>query len=740
VATRADIEVNVKGLKKVQELSKQLDKVSGKVNQLNRTSGAKTEKQTASFEEKRAASMVRVRNIGDQIQKAKEAGLKTDKASSSINKAALANDKGKLVLAKAHMKSAMNELKAEQATTKEMKDQLRFSKLLRVTRSGGGGGAARPDKFNDRSNAAATRSALISGAFPLLFGQGPLGGAAGFAGGFVGTKLGGQMGGFAGGLVATAALQTLTNVKDAINQFGAELNDPSANLDKLILRIKDFDRSIVTSAATLKNAGLDQVAGELASVTLRQRFGAGGTDALKEFNNELSKFAQRSRDLGTQLSILVSGPLTLFFKLLNVGISDVERANKNLTTKAAVEQSQTALTADQVEREELLADFNRIDKRFNEVVNRITELTNKQIAGTITGFEKAELRNLESGPGGRTDLALQRGELERQLAANKASLADNKTLLRIRKLQKQALESGAKVLQEQISLERVKIGITQGNLSEKALAIEQKKLDIAKQNRKITIADANLKALKRNKPAAIAEIEIAETKLANLKTELGLVNLIAEARIRAADPTLSRIDELNRQLLKLNNTQLQTVELSKAIGSSFEESFKGVIKGTLTVQQAFARMLNRIADHFLDLATKLMSNKLQSGILGLISKSVGGGSSNFGKFDLGISSGSNFMDTPQFLKFADGGRPPVGRPSIVGEKGPELFVPRSSGNIIPNNKLGGGGSTSVVVNVDASGSDVQGDEAEAKELGTLISVAVQGELLKQQRPGGLLSR
>ena len=89
--------------------------------------------------------------------------------------------------------------------------------------------------------------------------------------------------------------------------------------------------------------------------------------------------------------------------------------------------------------------------------------------------------------------------------------------------------------------------------------------------------------------------------------------------------------------------------------------------------------------------------------------------------------------------FANGGRPPVGRPSIVGERGPELFVPRSSGTIVPNNKLGGGGSTSVVVNVDASGSDVQGDDAQAKELGTLISVAVKGELLKQQRPGGLLS-
>ena len=199
MATRADIEINVKGLKKVQELSKQLDKVSGKVNQLNKSGGggARAEKQAAASEEKRAASMVRVRNIGDQIQRAKEAGLKTDRASRALNRAALANDRGKLRLSKAHMKSAMAELEAERATTREIRDQIRFSKLLAATRSrgaGGGGGGIRPDKFNDRSNSAAARSGLISGAFPLLFGQGPIGGAAGFAGGFVGTKMGGQMG------------------------------------------------------------------------------------------------------------------------------------------------------------------------------------------------------------------------------------------------------------------------------------------------------------------------------------------------------------------------------------------------------------------------------------------------------------------------------------------------------------------------------------------------------------------
>jgi lambda family phage tail tape measure protein len=39
--------------------------------------------------------------------------------------------------------------------------------------------------------------------------------------------------------------------------------------------------------------------------------------------------------------------------------------------------------------------------------------------------------------------------------------------------------------------------------------------------------------------------------------------------------------------------------------------------------------------------------------------------------------------------FAGGGDPPVGRISMVGERGPELFVPRQAGTIIPNDALGG---------------------------------------------------
>ena len=92
--------------------------------------------------------------------------------------------------------------------------------------------------------------------------------------------------------------------------------------------------------------------------------------------------------------------------------------------------------------------------------------------------------------------------------------------------------------------------------------------------------------------------------------------------------------------------------------------------------------------------------------------------------------------TNAFSGKALGGAVGAGRPYMVGERGPELFVPGAQGNIIPNNAMGG---SNIVVNVDASGSQAQGNEPNAKALGAALGAAVQAELIKQKRPGGLLS-
>lgn len=71
--------------------------------------------------------------------------------------------------------------------------------------------------------------------------------------------------------------------------------------------------------------------------------------------------------------------------------------------------------------------------------------------------------------------------------------------------------------------------------------------------------------------------------------------------------------------------------------------------------------------------------------------------------------------------FEKGGRPPVGQPSIVGEKGAELFVPDQAGTIVPNDKLGLG--KQVTVNFNISTVDARGfNELLVNSRGTIVNM------------------
>jgi tape measure domain-containing protein len=103
------------------------------------------------------------------------------------------------------------------------------------------------------------------------------------------------------------------------------------------------------------------------------------------------------------------------------------------------------------------------------------------------------------------------------------------------------------------------------------------------------------------------------------------------------------------------------------------------------------------------------------------------------------SKGGGFLKSMFGGFFANGGSPPLGKVSVVGERGPELFVPNTAGTIIPNNFGGGGNNYNVNVSVDATGGSVAGNENKANDLGRQIEGAVRAVLLKEKRPGGVLA-
>jgi lambda family phage tail tape measure protein len=95
------------------------------------------------------------------------------------------------------------------------------------------------------------------------------------------------------------------------------------------------------------------------------------------------------------------------------------------------------------------------------------------------------------------------------------------------------------------------------------------------------------------------------------------------------------------------------------------------------------------------------------------------------------------VDKPTLFQYANGGS---GRFGLMGEAGAEAILPLRRG---ANGKLGveasGGSMGNITVNVDAAGSTVEGDTGQANQLGKAIGIAVQQELIKQKRPGGLLA-
>ena len=153
--------------------------------------------------------------------------------------------------------------------------------------------------------------------------------------------------------------------------------------------------------------------------------------------------------------------------------------------------------------------------------------------------------------------------------------------------------------------------------------------------------------------------------------------------------------------------------IGQTISTSIVDSLTAAVDGTKRLSDVASDTLRSLANILL----KFGLNSLLGGLagndgVGVFSKLFGGGRAKGGT----VMGGTSYM---------------------VGERGPELFTPGRSGSIAPNSSMGGGAN--VVVNVDASGTKAEGDGRQANQLGAALGAAVQAELIKQQRPGGLLA-
>jgi tape measure domain-containing protein len=193
----------------------------------------------------------------------------------------------------------------------------------------------------------------------------------------------------------------------------------------------------------------------------------------------------------------------------------------------------------------------------------------------------------------------------------------------------------------------------------------------------------------------------------------------------------------NAKLVQLNDSIQRNKQLAEGIASSIGNGLGSAMDVLINGTKNWGNSLREIGATVLrDIARQIMQIMVIQPIVKGISAGLGG---LFKFADGGIMTDAGPVP---LRKYARGGIASGPQMALYGEGSmPEAYVPLPDGRRIPvAMKGGGGGSTNVTVNVDASGgSQVQGNPGQAEALGRVVSQAVQNELLRQKRPGGLLA-
>ena len=281
-----------------------------------------------------------------------------------------------------------------------------------------------------------------------------------------------------------------------------------------------------------------------------------------------------------------------------------------------------------------------------------------------------------------------------------------------------------KIIETKRKQKELNDAITKGSGEQVAKALTKQKEILTEINKRLVNANGRTKKNLENKRAEVLEdIKLLHERNRNLEKE----KEITEEKKKQNEEHKKSEELINKQKEATEKLKEKMTAIGEEIEGSIKSNLRDAITGAKSFGDAMSNVLNRIRDKILD----AQIDKLIGGFGEAFGKgSTGGEKKGLGGFLGGVLGGL----------FANGGQPPVNKISVVGERGPELFVPTSKGTIIPNGGFGGESTTNVItVNVDAKGSSVQGSDAEGNELGQQIAIAIQSELVKQRRKGGLLA-
>ena len=577
-----------------------------------------------------SSEMLEQRKLADIVAKQTERKAKAEQRSAEYAKDAMKANQASAKAGAAHAKKLERMRKDTGFTAAQYGPQFDSMSLptesaLNFDRRTGrllrGPAGSSPNTFRNLGRRFDTQSALISGAFPLLFGQGPVTAAAGALGGGIGGMFG-QMGGFAGGIAATAIVGGIQQQIAAVAELGQAFNSVTPNIQALTGALGIAGTEEEKRLQLIQKQQGSQAALSAVTQKMNELIGENGVKSLKDFGD-----------------------------------------NTRLLSNAFAE----AMTKFKAALAPLL---NMLAKPFTGQLSRKEQ---ERLAGVGGAATDETLLDLEEELGGVRSTKQNRSKRNRI----KARIADRK---------------------EELALF--------GQSIERANNLKLIENDLVRKNRqKNELLQATIDGNKE-------QVQLSQDIAAEVQRRLDSGFALMEIDVKDIENQIKKTNELEKQAEIAEQIEQSFKDMVGTIATDLSDGIKGLIRGTSTLNE----VMNNVLDKMIDAAFNMAFFGNASGTL---TKGLGLFGNLFGGF------------------LSTGGPARAGKSYIVGERGPELFTPGISGMVSPNSSLGG--STNIVVNVDASGSNVEGDEQQSRELGRLISVAVQSEILQQKRPGGLLA-
>jgi hypothetical protein len=236
-------------------------------------------------------------------------------------------------------------------------------------------------------------------------------------------------------------------------------------------------------------------------------------------------------------------------------------------------------------------------------------------------------------------------------------------------------------------------------------------------------------------------VKAQKDEMENLKGILQLIKIYGD---RVLDLNKSQEEGLE-QTRKVIISEGELKEITQQVSEAFEDAGKSISDAFGEAVIKGGNFKDAMKKIFEDVASQIASTVFQILIMQPLIEKLTKTLEEYRKkqkdVSIGMSSGLGDLlvgSLTGLLPFANGGYTPPNKPYMVGERGAEVFVPRTAGNIVPNNQLGGG--VTVNQNVSFSTGVVPTVRAEVMNLLPTIKQETVNAVAEARSRGGSFSR